>query len=220
MGFWKVIGYATGGTVLGVGAVAAAPFTGGGSLFGPATLAASLTGAAGIATATGAGAAVAGGVAGKIIYDMDEEEKKSVYRAGERTATANYDKKVEKLLEALSEAKNKLDGDKSYFQLLIALFAVGMATANADGKISEEELLELEEFTAGIAHSNLPPNVKGIITKLKNNPPTFNTAMNHVKKLGNNVDLNLFESVIAVISASDGYEKGGKGSNLLLALGY
>jgi hypothetical protein len=42
-----------------------------------------------------------------------------------------------------------------------------------------------------------------MITKMKNNPPNFGTAMKHVSKL-DNVDLSLFESVIEVVSASDG----------------
>ncbi len=205
MGFWKVLGYATGGAVVGVGAVAAAPFTGGGSLLGAATLATSLAGAAGVATATGAGVAVAGGVAGKVIADMEEEEKASERRAGERKATAKYNQKVKKLDSALEVACGKLSDDKSYFQLLISLVAIGMATANADGEVSREELEELEEFTAGIAHSHLPEHVKKTIVELKKNPPTFNTAMEHVNKLGNNIDLKLFESVIEVISSSDGY---------------
>ena len=40
MSFWKILG----GAVLGVGAIAAAPFTGGGSILGAATLASSLAG--------------------------------------------------------------------------------------------------------------------------------------------------------------------------------
>ena len=46
---WAVIG----GAIVGVGAIAAAPFTGGGSVLGAATLAGSLSGAAGAAAAAG-----------------------------------------------------------------------------------------------------------------------------------------------------------------------
>ena len=106
-------------------------------------------------------------------------------------------------MNALKEAEEKLHDDKSYFQLLIALFAVGMATAVADGDASDEEMADLEEFVAGIGHSNLPPHVKGAITRLRNSPPNFATAMKHVSKL-ENVDLGLFESVIEIVSASDG----------------
>lgn len=176
MGFWKVLG----GVAAGVGTVAALPAA------GPILAGAAIAGAAGAAASA--------------VYG---EEKSEARRSGERTATAKYEKKVQKLLAKLKEAEPILQDDKSYFQLLIALFAVGMATASADGDISDEERVDLEEFTAGIGHSHLPPHVKGMITSLKNNPPNFNTAVNHVSKL-ENVDLSLFESVIEVISASDG----------------
>ena len=194
MGFWTVLG----GVTLGVGAVAAAPFTGGGSILGAASLAGSLAGAGTIAAATGAG--VAGAAAAAAISDSDKEEGR---RAGERHTTAKYHQKTEKLISALKEADSKLNDDKAYFLLLIALFAVGLATAKADGNISKEETQDLDEFVIGVGHSNLPPHVKGAITKLKNNPPNFTTAMSHVRKVPN-VDMSLFEAVIEVISASDG----------------
>lgn len=184
MGFWKVLG----GVAAGVGAVVALPVAG---PIGAVTLAGAAIGA------------TVGGLAGAAASAADEEEKRSCRLAGESEATAKYAKKIEKLLDALKDAESRLHDDQSYFQLLIALFAVGMATASADGTISEEEMADLEEFTAGVGHSNLPPHVKGMITRLKNNPPNFNTAMEHVKKLDIE-DFSLFESVIEVISASDG----------------
>ncbi len=184
MGFWKVLG----GVAAGVGAVVLLP----------------VAGPIGAVTAVGAAVGAGlGGLAGAAASAIDEEEKSDARRSGERVATAKYEKKVQKLVAALQEAEEKLHDDKSYFQLLIALFAVGMATANADGDISDEEMADLEEFTAGIGHSNLPPHVKGAITRLKNNPPNLKTAMTHVSKL-ENIDLSLFESVIEVVSASDG----------------
>ena len=177
-----------GGVAAGVGAVVALP----------------VAGPIGAVTAVGAAVgAAAGGLAGAASSAFDEEQREEARRSGERRATAKYKKKVEKLLRALKEAEERLGDDKSYFQLLIALFAVGMATANADGHISDEEMVDLEEFVAGIGHSNLPPHVKGAITRLKNSPPSFATAMKHVSKL-ENVDLSLFEAVIEVVSASDG----------------
>jgi tellurite resistance protein len=184
MGFWKVLG----GVAAGVGVMVALPVAG---PIGAVTA---------IGSAVGAGL---GGLAGAAASAIDENEKSDARRSGEQAATAKYEKKVQKLVTALQEAEAKLHDDKSYFQLLIALFAVGMATASADGHVSDEELADLEEFTAGISHSSLPPHVKGMITRMKNNPPNLNTAMKHVSKL-ENVDLSLFEAVIEVISASDG----------------
>lgn len=180
MGFWKVLG----GVAAGVGAVVALP------VVGP------------VSTVI-AGAALAGTVTSAAASAAKKAQKESSRRTSEREVTAKYAKKIEKLLDALKDAESRLQDDKSYFQLLIALFAVGMATASADGTVSEEEIVDLEEFTAGVGHSKLPPHVKGTITRLKNNPPNFNTAMKYVQKLDID-DYSLFEAVIEVVSASDG----------------
>ena len=72
MGFWtKVIG----GAVIGVGAIAAAPFTGGGSLLGAASLASSLAGAGALAAGAGAAGATAGAVMGR--REKEEEERRT-----------------------------------------------------------------------------------------------------------------------------------------------
>lgn len=184
MGYWKVLG----GVAAGVGAVVALP----------------VAGPIGAVTAVGAAVgAIAGGIAGAATSLADEEQRKEARRSGERKASAKYEKKVAKLVTGLQKAEGVLRDDRSYFQLLIALFAVGMATANADGEISEEERADLDEFVMGIGHSKLPPHVKGAITRLRNRPPNFATAMKHVAKL-EEVDRGLFEAVIEVVSASDG----------------
>lgn len=184
MGFWKVLG----GVAAGVGTVAALPVAG---PIGAVTLVGAAVGAA------------AGGFAGAATSAVDEKRRGEARRSGERRATARYKVKEEKLESKIKEAQEELSDAKSYFRLLTALFAVGMATANADGHISDEELVDIEEFCAGIGHSNLPTHVKDDITKFKTNPPSFATAMEHVSKL-ENVDLSLFEAVIEVVSASDG----------------
>jgi tellurite resistance protein len=184
MSYWKILG----GVAAGVGVVVALPIA------GP------------IGAVTALGAVIAGTVgaaAGAVVAYSDDEDKESARKQGEQKATAKQEKEAEKLKVALQEASNRLKDDHSYFQLLIALFAVGMATANADGEVSEEELADLESFTTGIAHSNLPPHIKEEIAKLRDNPPSSNTAMEYVKKL-DNPDMKLFESVITLISESDG----------------
>jgi NADH:ubiquinone oxidoreductase subunit C len=184
MSFWKILG----GIAAGVGVVVALPIA------GP------------IGAVTAIGAAIGGtlgGAAGAVVAFSDEEEVNSAHKAGERTATAKYEEEVKNLKAALTEALNRLKDDKAFFQLLIALFAIGMATANADGEIAEVELADLEMFTGGIANSNLPPHVKETIADLKKNPPNFNSAMVYVKKL-ENPDMKLFEQVISLISMSDG----------------
>ena len=67
------------GAALGIGAIAAAPFTGGGSVLGAATLAGSLSG-----FGTGLAAATAGLVGAAIADGMADEEEISAYCDGYR----------------------------------------------------------------------------------------------------------------------------------------
>jgi len=186
MGFWKVLG----GVAVGIGTVAALP----------------IAGPVGAVTAVGAAiAGTVGAAGGGIASVIDDEEKKAAYREGKKSAKAKEILKVQKIENALKDVMQKLKDDKSYFQLIIALFAVGMATANADGEVTEEELTELNEFVGGVASSNYPPHVKRVIAQLKNEPPSFYTAMEYVKIVGGDVDMNLFEDVIELVAYSDGH---------------
>lgn len=177
MGLFKVLGC----VAAGIGAVACLP----------------VMGAVGAVTLTGAlvGGTV-GAIGGAIASSAEEEEKAKCKRDG-------VEEGIAKCIIKLKEMKSRSEDSEAYFKFLIALVAVGMATANADGEICAQELQEIEEFTAGVGCSELPAHVKEAITKLKNTPPSFNTAMNYVWEAGN-VDLSLFEAVIEVVSASDG----------------
>jgi len=196
MSFWVILG----GAAIGVGAIAAAPFTGGGSVLVGASAIASLAGAGTIAAAAGAG--IAGAVVGSVISDSDKD---SGERIGKEKATAKYGKKEEELIAEFKRAVEQLKDDKEYFDLIIALFAIGMATASADGNISKIEIDDLDAFVTGVGSSNLPDKVKIQIDKLRKNPPNFKTAMTFVNKLNNfKARKKLFENVIIVISESDG----------------
>jgi uncharacterized tellurite resistance protein B-like protein len=162
----KVLGFAA----LGVVAVAAAPFTGGGSIAGAATLASSLAGAEAIAV----GAAVAGGAIGAAKARKEEEKNEKI---------AELSKKADKYEKALKEAIKKFKGDKEYFNYILASTAAGISIANADGDISSKEREELEEFIGGMANSNYPQHIKDEITKLYNKPPSLNTAIEYLKKV-------------------------------------
>ncbi|EDZ62137.1 hypothetical protein SMGD1_0270 [Sulfurimonas gotlandica GD1] len=186
MGFGKILGLAA----LGVGAVAAAPFTGGGSLFGAATLGASLAGAGAIAT----GAGVAGAAAGAAWSRKDDENEQ---KKDEEISSLN--KKAEKFQQAFEDAVNEFKGDKEYFNYIIACSAVGIAAANSDGEIVKEEIDEINEFVGGISNANYPKHVVEAIAKLIDNPPTLNEAisyMKHVQKSNHESIRDLIELVI------------------------
>lgn len=163
MGWGKVLGLAA----LGVGAVAAAPFTGGGSILGAATLAGSLAGAGAVA----AGAGVAGAAAGAVLSSYDEDEKKA-----QETKIAEYNQKAKKSEAALKE-------HEKHTNLILALSALGCAMANADGEISPEEIVELNEFVGGLSSQSYPTHIVKQIEDMISNPPTFNEAMKHLKNI-------------------------------------
>jgi len=152
----------------------------------------------------------AGNVAGAVGRTADNavsRVKKKVKRPGADTGThidaAKNTLRVQKLRGKIEMAIAVIKEDKAYHQLIVALHAVGLAVANADGSISEAEVSHLEQFVTGVSSSGLPSDVKNAIIQLKDNPPNFNTAMEFVKQL-KNPDLEMFEQVIGVVAESDG----------------
>ena len=192
MGFGKILGLAA----LGVAAVAAAPFTGGGSLFGAATLAGSLAGAGAIAAAGTAGAVGAG-----VGYALSRKEEEEEQVKNEKIAELS--KKAEKFEEDFKRAISQFQGDKEYFNYIIASTAMGMAIANADGQISNDELIEINEFIGGMASSNYPQHIVYTITQLKDNPPSFNEAMKYLEKV-NVSNYKSIRSLIELVIEADG----------------
>ena len=76
MGLGKILAYTVGGVALGVGAVAAAPFTGGGSLLGGASIIASLAGAGVVAGVAG----VAGAAGGAVVQNFEDKKTEQKVR--------------------------------------------------------------------------------------------------------------------------------------------
>ena len=89
------------GAAVGVGAVAAAPFTGGGSLLGAATLASSLAGAGTVAAAAGVG--VAGAAAGAAWAVSDEDNESRARNEGRNEGKAEMAAKFEALQSSLHD---------------------------------------------------------------------------------------------------------------------
>ncbi|HAS3655844.1 TPA: TerB family tellurite resistance protein [Vibrio cholerae] len=212
MSFWKILG----GAALGVGAVAAAPFTGGGSVIGAATLAASL-GTTG-ALASAAAAAAAGAYAGKKLSDSDNEKKNKAYNSGKADGEAETRAKMqstievleEKLSAAINEMKKQaklLDSVESYYKQLLALEVLGVAVAWCDGKCTTEERAAIDNFVQGINRSGLP---KHYIERAQNIAqdaesgrciPNVNDAFKEVTEA--HIDMKTCEQVIMLVSLAD-----------------
>jgi uncharacterized tellurite resistance protein B-like protein len=181
---------------LGVAAVAAAPFTGGGSILAATTAAGSLAGAGAVAAA--AGAATVGAGVGKVLSDRDERKEEEIK---EENASLNI--KAQKYEKEIKEAIKRFEGDKEYFNYIIATTAIGISMANADGEISEEERLELDEFVGGIAQSNYPEHIKDSIHDIYKNPPSFNAAIQHLEKV-NPSNYESIKDMLELVMEADG----------------
>jgi len=185
MGWGKILGMAA----LGVGAVAAAPFTGGGSILAATGAVASLAGAGTVAVAVGAG--VVGAGVGAVISDNEEKEE-----ARQQTAITKANLKADK-------AETIVEETKEHYTLIIALTALGVSMANVDGKISPEEMEELHEFVGGLASQKYPQHIIEEIDNIVKNPPTFNEAMKHFEKVSS-VEYPEIRNILVAVMKSDG----------------
>lgn len=195
MSFWKMLG----GAVIGVGAVAAAPFTGGGSILGAATLLGSLAGAGTIAAAVGAGVA---GAAVAASMDDDDQIRSEGFREGEKQAKAEQAETFARFDEKLRTALEKLKESAHHFNAIVALEAVAIAVASCDGTICEYERAEIGEFINGVSSSTLPVSVKAQINNLYEQPVNLPEAFKMARESG--LEMSVFDEVITLVMHADG----------------
>ncbi|MCP5142512.1 MAG: hypothetical protein H6926_00540 [Chromatiales bacterium] len=188
------------GIAVGVGAVAAAPFTGGGSLLGGASLIASLSGAGTIAAAVAAG--LAGGAVGAAVADSDDNEKKQIKEEGRAEGKAENSLQIEKLEKALFQALTKLKSHDEHFKAIIAMEAVGVSCAACDGDFSENEREEIGEFVKGMIAQSIPEDVKEKIQNIYDRPPTVKEAFLLANASG--IPLDVYEDLIRYVMEIDG----------------
>lgn len=168
MSTWKIIG----GIVLGVGAVAAAPFTGGGSVLGAATLAGSLTGAA----ATAAGAGVVGGIAGAAMGEKEKEDRKrqnrNKYKEGSKAGANKTKQKFNTIIEKQKQ--------RDKFMLLCV--AIGSYVAKCDNEFHPLEKEELNNFIGRVNKSStVPEPIRKEIEKITKTNISYDRLVYEVK---------------------------------------
>jgi len=187
------------GATVGVAAVAAAPFTGGGSLLAGATLAGSLTGAGALAAAGVAG--VAGGV---IANKVESTARNEGYRQGLIDAKAQQQIELEHLQKSLEAALNCLKGAAEHYNAIIAMHAVAVATANCDGVICDNERANIELFIAGVSTSSIPADVTAKLQSIYDTPLSIRDVWELAKKSG--VAISIFDEIIQVVIHADGVQ--------------
>ena len=200
MGFWtKVIG----GAVIGVGAIAAAPFTGGGSLLGAATLASSLAGAGALAAGAGAAGAAAGAVMDRREKEEEERKARQAKQKGEQEADARNAIKLEKLRDEITNILRTIEVRENF---LVTAFAVGICAANADHNICDEEREEIETLVAGLGRLEFISEAsKARVEAWYNNPPNLNTVWKLIEK--NGLDqakyIAIFSNIVEMVICAD-----------------
>lgn len=186
------------GASVGVAAVAAAPFTGGGSLLAGATLASSLAGAGAVAAA--GTAAVAGGVIANKLGD-DSKVREEAYREGVKVTKAQHQQELDHLQKNLEAALNGLKGAAEHYKAIIAMHAVAVATANCDGSICERERENIELFISGVSASSIPAEVTAKRQSLYDTPPSIRDAWELAKHSG--VAIPVFDEIIQIVIHAD-----------------
>lgn len=197
MSFWKILG----GAAIGVGAIAAAPFTGGGSLLGAATLAGSLAGAGTVAAAVGAG--VAGAAVGAAMGGDDYEKGRSEgKKEGQKQGKAESAVEIAAMEKKFEELLARLDAAAVNYKAIYAMEAVAVAVASCDGEICDAERKQIEEFISGISRSVLPQEVKDKIEDLYKNPVNIKEAFEMAS--ATSIGMEVYDSIIQVVMHADG----------------
>jgi len=218
MGFWKILG----GIAAGVGAVALLPVAG---AVGAVTATGAIVGGTvGAVVAAGADdedekkrlreenerTAAKCAVATNKAQQMIDESKEKVASAQDKAKqaekrAAEAEKSLQEAAETMERYRESLKDVESHYQLVIALTAIGMAAAKADGDVDERETSEMDEYISGVAASKLPAKVKARIRYLHNHPPTFEKAAEEIAKLDKTgMPVDVFRQLIVDVINADG----------------
>ena len=129
-------------------------------------------------------------------------EGKNTTRSEKGTAKTEHNVQMRNLTNQTESyiASVILDRER-YFEVIRALFAVGISAANCDGQIQDEQRRTIEQFTAGVSAASLPKSVNDQIQRMYASPPNLQTAFGHAQKA--NVPMYLCEQVIEVVIDAD-----------------
>lgn len=216
MGFWKILG----GIAAGVGAVALLPVAGAvGAVTATGAIVGGTLGAAVAASSEdekkrlrteneriAATAAVSVNQAKEAVVKANEkvvEARNLAQEANQRAVEA--EKSLEAARATMERYRESFKDVESHYQLVIALTAIGMAAAYADGSVDASETEEMDEYVSGIAAAKLPAKVKARIQYLHNHPPTFEEAMAEIAKLDREgLPVDAFRQLIVDVINADG----------------
>ena len=73
---------------------------------------------------------------------------------------------------------------------------------NADGEVSPEEIIELNEFVGGLSSQSYPTHIVKQIEQMIYNPPSFTEAMMHLTKI-DSIEYPELRNFLVMIMESD-----------------
>ncbi|MCG8796681.1 TerB family tellurite resistance protein [Tenacibaculum finnmarkense] len=192
-----------GGILLGVGAIAAAPFTGGGSLFAAGvSLSAALGGGA-----LAIGAAAVGGVAGAVIGEKEKEDIKESNKNHFKEGTVAGGNKVKEKFSSILKTQKDRD------ELVLISMKLGVYISKIDNIIHHKELKELNKLCFFINQNpSTPKFIKDEVDNILNRNIEFNEIQYEVNKFLNRKSdddkkktLVFFDKLIKTIVEADNH---------------
>jgi len=193
MTFLKFVGYTVGTAGVAVAVVVAAPIAG---AVGTIT-------AAGACIAGGSGALV-GGVA-SCFDDGEEQAYKKGRSDGAKDSKAAADIELEQVRERLLASLAFIEGCENYFNLIVSVTAVAVASISSCRELMPSERDQFESFFIGHLANELPENIKNKISSIYDTPLSMAEAYELASD--NELSMAAFDDVLnlslAVMDASD-----------------
>ena len=195
-----------GGILVGVGAIAAAPFTGGGSLFAAGVSLSAALGGTAAAAAVGAG--IAGGTAGAVIANKEKKEKEQANKNHFNEGVKSGENK------AKQKFNNILKTQKERDELMLISIKIGVYVSKIDGVIDKNELEELNKLCLFINQNPTTPQfIKEEVNRIINSNITYSELNIEIDRFLETKSENyksqtiiFFDKLIATIINADKYE--------------
>jgi len=187
------------GAAIGVGAVAAAPFTGGGSVLAAgASLTAALTGAGAVTVATGAAGAGVGAAYSEYEKHLKNKEikteKEKSFHHGMKEGSAEVFEKITKELKTIEQQNDYIVGTAAFCFYI----------AGVDGEISEEEEEELVVALNYIKNNtDLPDSIKNKLGEVKQANLDFDGVKTYLDRISVENLLSFETLMIDIVYADD-----------------
>lgn len=179
------------GASIGVVAIAAAPFTGGGSVLGGASLVASLSGAGAIAGIAG----VAGAAGGAVVQGAEDVKKSKQIKDAKKSA----------FVDGINTGKKMtVEQIQKFADFCLATTALSFWIARCDGEIDEKEMLELQFDLDSIKKNmDLPDAIKNELANIsKNEKISFKEVKKYLDKVSLDTLMELEKDIEEIIEAN------------------